>query len=102
MASPRTKTSDPLLKIVVLSLGASGALLASREGIERFSAFDIPLRSAVGAGDSVVGATVLALNRGWSLHDAGRYGMGAASTILMRSGTGLCRAEDVEHLYDDG
>ncbi|MGV6474145.1 1-phosphofructokinase family hexose kinase [Azotobacter vinelandii] len=90
------------VEIVVLSLGAGGALLASREGIERFSAFDVPLRSAVGAGDSVVGATVLALSRGWSLHDAVRYGMAAAAATLMRPGTGLCRAEDVERLYREG
>ncbi|MFD2836991.1 1-phosphofructokinase family hexose kinase [Azotobacter vinelandii] len=91
------------VEIVVLSLGAGGALLASREGIERF----FRLRRALaqcggGAGDSVVGATVLALSRGWSLHDAVRYGMAAAAATLMRPGTGLCRAEDVERLYREG
>ncbi|GAB3381445.1 1-phosphofructokinase family hexose kinase [Azotobacter armeniacus] len=87
------------VEIVVLSRGAAGALLASREGVERFHAFEVPLCSAVGAGDSVVGATVLALSHGWSLHDAVRYGMAAAAATLMRPGTGLCRAEDVERLF---
>ncbi|GAB3467943.1 1-phosphofructokinase family hexose kinase [Azotobacter salinestris] len=101
-AAVRRLVEQGAVEIVVLSLGAAGALLASREGVERFRAFDVPLRSAVGAGDSVVGATVLALSRGWSLRDAVRYGMAAAAATLMRPGTGLCRAEDVERLYREG
>lgn len=98
-AAVRALVERDAVEIVVLSLGAEGALLASREGVERFRAFDVPLRSAVGAGDSVVGATVLALSRGWSLHEAVRYGMAAAAASLMRPGTGLCLAEDVERLF---
>lgn len=101
-AAARRLVEQGAVEIVILSLGAAGALLASREGLERFRAFDVPLRSAVGAGDSVVGATVLALNRGWGLHDAVRYGMAAAAATLMRPGTGLCRMEDVERLYHEG
>ncbi|SFB47147.1 1-phosphofructokinase family hexose kinase [Azotobacter beijerinckii] len=101
-AAARGLVEQGAVEIVVLSLGAEGALLASREGLERFPAFEVPLRSAVGAGDSVVGATVLALSRGWSLHDAVRYGMAAAAATLMLPGTGLCRAEDVERLFRKG
>ncbi|SER47684.1 6-phosphofructokinase 2 [Azotobacter beijerinckii] len=98
-AAARGLVEQGAVEIVVLSLGAEGALLASREGVERFCAFDVPLCSAVGAGDSVVGATVLALSRGWPLHEAVRYGMAAAAATLMLPGTGLCRAEDVERLF---
>jgi len=90
------------VEIVVLSLGAEGALLGSRAGVERFPAFDVALCSAVGAGDSVVGAMVLALDRGWALHDAVRYGMAAAAASLMHCGTGLCRVEDVQRLFRTG
>lgn len=86
-------------EIVVLSLGGEGAVLASREGIERFAALNVPVCSAVGAGDSMVGAIVLALARGWPLREAVRYGIAAGSATIMRPGTELCRAEDVERLY---
>lgn len=86
-------------EVIVLSLGGEGAVLASKEGIERFAPLDVPVCSAVGAGDSMVGAMILALSRGWSLPAAVRYGIAAGSATLMRPGTELCRAEDVERLY---
>lgn len=89
-------------EVIVLSLGGEGAVLASREGIERFPPLDVPVCSAVGAGDSMVGAMVLALSRGWSLHEAVRYGIAAGSATIMRPGTELCRVEDVQRLYWKG
>ncbi|MCQ4347836.1 1-phosphofructokinase family hexose kinase [Pseudomonas stutzeri] len=86
-------------EVIVLSLGGEGAVLASREGIERFAPLDVPVCSTVGAGDSMVGAMVLALSRGWSLHEAVRYGIAAGSATIMRPGTELCRAEDVQRLF---
>lgn len=86
-------------EVIVLSLGGRGAVLASRDGIERFAPLEVPVSSAVGAGDSMVGAIVLALSRGWRLTEAVRYGIAAASATIMRPGTDLCRAEDVERLF---
>ena len=48
--------------IVVLSLGADGALLASAAGIERFAAIPIEAKSTVGVGDSMLAGIVLALS----------------------------------------
>ncbi|WPP46204.1 1-phosphofructokinase family hexose kinase [Pseudomonas sp. AN-1] len=89
-------------EVIVLSLGGEGAVLASKEGIERFAPLDVPVCSAVGAGDSMVGAMVLALSRGWSLTDAVRYGIAAGSATILRPGTELCRAEDVQRLHGKG
>ncbi len=86
-------------EVIVLSLGGEGAVLASTEGIERFAPRDVPGCSAGGAGDSMVGAMVLARSRGWSLPAAVRSGIAAGSAPLMRPGTELCRAEEVERLY---
>ena len=98
-AALRTLISQGAAEIVVLSLGGEGAVLASQAGIERFPALDVPVRSAVGAGDSMVGAIVLALSRGLGLHDAVRYGIAAGSATIMLPGTELCRVEDVERLF---
>lgn len=101
-AALRTLIAQGAAEIVVLSLGGEGAVLASKAGIERFPAMDVPVRSAVGAGDSMVGAIALALARGHSLHDAVRYGVAAGSATIMQPGTELCRVEDVERLFREG
>ena len=101
-AALRALVAQGAAEIIVLSLGGEGAVLASQAGIERFPALSVPVRSAVGAGDSMVGAIALALARGVGLHDAVRYGIAAGSATIMLPGTELCRAEDVERLYREG
>ncbi|MNC35051.1 putative phosphofructokinase PfkB [compost metagenome] len=98
-AALRSLIERGVAEIIVLSLGGEGAVLASKEGIERFPPLDVPVCSAVGAGDSMVGAIVLALSRGWKLREAVRYGIAAGSATIMRPGTELCRAEDVQRLF---
>ena len=82
-----------------MSLGSEGALLVTRKLAEHFQAPDVPAMSAVGAGDSMVGAIVFALERGWSLTDAVRYGVAAGTATIMTPGTELCHVNDVEMLY---
>jgi 6-phosphofructokinase 2 len=86
-------------EIVVLSLGAEGALLATAEGCERFAAMQVEARSTVGAGDSMLAGIVLGLSRGLPLSNAVRFGMAAGAAALLGSGTQLCRRSDVERLY---
>jgi 6-phosphofructokinase 2 len=85
-------------EIVVLSLGAQGALLATAAGYERFVAIPVEARSTVGAGDSTLAGIVLGLSRGLPLRDAVRFGMAAGAAALLGSGTQLCRRSDVERL----
>ncbi|MBV8507423.1 MAG: hypothetical protein JOZ11_16665 [Alphaproteobacteria bacterium] len=84
-------------EIVVLSLGARGALLVTVDGSERFAALPVEARSTVGAGDSMLAGIVLGLRRGLPLRDAVRFGM-AAGAALLGSGTQLYRRSDVERL----
>jgi 6-phosphofructokinase 2 len=57
------------------------------------------MKSGVGAGDSFVGALVLALARGWAIEDAARYGVAAAASAVTTDATELCRRNDVEMFY---
>ena len=82
-------------EIVVLSLGAQGALLATAAGCERFVAIPVEARSTVGAGDSMLAGIVLGLSRGLLVRDAVRFGMAAGAAALLGSGTQLCRRSDV-------
>jgi 6-phosphofructokinase 2 len=86
-------------EIVVLSLGAEGALLATAAGCERFAAIPVEARSTVGAGDSMLAGIVLGLARGMALRAAVRFGLAAGAAALLGSGTQLCRRTDAERLY---
>lgn len=86
-------------EIVVVSLGANGALLVTKDHVRSFPAIAVPVRSTIGAGDAMVAGLVLALARGWSLDDSMQFGMATASAALLRLGNELCRREDVERLY---
>jgi len=88
-----------LSEIVVVSLGAGGALCASAEQTIRLNAPTVPIQSKVGAGDSMVGGLVLGLACDLSLQAAAQLGVAAGSGAVMTSGSELCRAEDVETLY---
>ena len=60
-------------KVVVLARGAEGNVLADASGAWRATAPMQQVTSAVGAGDTFVGAFVLALDRGESLPEALRH-----------------------------
>jgi 6-phosphofructokinase 2 len=84
---------------ILLSLGADGALAATAEEHRFIRPPAVRVVSAVGAGDSLVGALVLALERGWPLMSAACFGVAAGTAALATPGTELCRREDVERLF---
>lgn len=86
-------------QVVVVSLGADGALLVTADGSEKLAPIQVPIRSAVGAGDSMVAAMTFGLLKGFDLPHAVRLGMAAGAATLMTPGTELCRRDDVERLY---
>lgn len=54
--------------------------------------------SAVGSGDSFLGAAVLTLEQGGSLEEALRMGVASGSATVLNPGTELCRRDDVDKL----
>lgn len=86
-------------EVVVLSLGAGGAMTITADGSEHVRTPTVPIKSKVGAGDSMVGGIVLALAREENLRDAVRFGAAAGAAAVMTPGTELCRREDAERLY---
>jgi 6-phosphofructokinase 2 len=87
------------VEVVALSLGHLGALLVTRDQALRSQALPIKPVSAVGAGDSFLGAMIFSLAKGKSLTDAFRLGMAAGSSALVNEGTDLCRPADAYRLY---
>ncbi len=87
------------VEIVALSLGHLGALLVTKDQALRAQPLPIKPVSAVGAGDSFIGALVFSLTRGDSLADAFRLGVAAGSAALINEGTELCRPKEAYRLY---
>jgi len=88
-------------EIVALTLGHRGALLVARDVVLRAEPLPIAPVSAVGAGDSFLGAMVFSLAAGSSLERAFRYGIAAASSALLNPGTELCLPQDAHRLSAD-
>lgn len=87
--------------VVALTLGNQGAVLVTAERSWRAAALPIEMVSAVGAGDSFLGAMVWSLAAGDALDKAFRYGVAAGSAALLTPGTELCRPDDVKRLYGE-
>jgi hypothetical protein len=87
-------------EVLIISLGAAGALMVSESVAEHILAPTVPIVSKVGAGDSMVAGTVLSLARGQTLTDAVLFGVAAGAAAVMTPGTELCRREDAERLYE--
>jgi 6-phosphofructokinase 2 len=86
--------------VVVVSLGAAGAFFASKDGIQRFRAPTVRIRSKVGAGDSMVAGIVYGMASDKSIRDAVMLGIAAGAAAVMTPGTELCRGEDVMRLFN--
>ena len=86
-------------KIVAVTLGADGAILATETGLLFMPALKTEVMSAVGAGDSFLGAMLFALSQGWQPEKAFAFGMAGGAAALLHKGTKLCRRSDVERLF---
>ena len=86
--------------IIVVSLGSAGAILATAYQSFRVSAPRVNRKSTVGAGDSMVAGIVLALSEGITLEQALQYGVACGTAATMNEGTQLCKAKDVDFLFE--
>ena len=86
-------------RIVAVTMGHEGAVLASRDATIFRTPPTVPVHSATGAGDSFVGAMTLALAEGRPVVQAFLLGMAAGSATVMHPGNDLCRRGDVERLH---
>lgn len=90
---------DGKAEVVIVSLGAAGALLVAEGVSERIRAPTVQIRSKIGAGDSMVAGIVLSLSKGRSLSEAARYGVAAGAAAVSTPGTELCPRDLTDSLY---
>jgi sugar/nucleoside kinase (ribokinase family) len=78
------------VRVVAITLGADGALVASADRVERVAAsiVDGPVVDAVGAGDTFDAGFIAGHIKGWDIAQSLRLGLGAASlSVRGRGGT---------------
>ncbi len=85
---------------IVVSLGAGGVFLAAEDLYQHIRTPIVPIKSKVGAGDSMVAGIVRGLHKEWPLKKAVQYGVAAGSAAVMTPGTELCRKKDTDALFD--
>jgi 6-phosphofructokinase 2 len=98
IAAARKYVTTGRVEAVAMSLGHLGALLITRDQTLRSQALPIKPVSAIGAGDSFLGAIVFSLAKGDNFADAFRLGVAAGSAALINEGTELCRPADAYRL----
>ncbi|MBM1174188.1 carbohydrate kinase family protein [Microvirga arabica] len=67
---------------VVLTLGKTGLVVADRSGVSQIGAVGAQIVDATGAGDALIGATLVALLKGHSLTEAAHLGTAAAALTV--------------------
>lgn len=87
-------------QVVVVSLGAEGALLVTPHDGYRFPPLPVQAVSSVGAGDAMVAGMTVGLTRAWPLVESVRFGIAAATAKLLMPGTAACTRADVERFFE--
>ena len=96
LAAARQVVEQGRAEVLVLSLGAEGALLVTAQTARRFTAPSVPVCSTVGAGDAMLAGVLVGLTEGRGLASAVGFGVAAGSASLLHPGTTLCTREDTE------
>jgi 6-phosphofructokinase 2 len=86
------------VSVVALTMGHLGAVLVTRDRVLRAEPIAVKPVSAVGAGDSFLGALIWRLAAGHDIEDVFRQAVAAGAAALLNPGTELCRPADVERL----
>ena len=95
----REAFADAAVGALLVSVGAGGAMLITgEEKPVRLRAPTVRVRSAVGAGDSLVGGIVVGLARGYDLRRAATLGVAAGTAAVLTDGSELCARADVDEL----
>jgi len=84
---------------MVISMGAAGAIVVTKDIIETITPPQVIKKSTVGAGDSMLAGIVHYLSSGKGMLASARYGVACGTAATMNPGTELCKKEDADRLY---
>ena len=90
------------IELVIVSMGADGAVFMDKSGAVRSFPFEIDVKSTVGAGDSMVGATVYSVLNGFSLEKTAKIATAAGTLTSSKEGTQFCSADEITNTLRKG
>ncbi|QAT50790.1 1-phosphofructokinase [Caproiciproducens sp. NJN-50] len=83
------------IEIVIVSMGADGAVVANREETFKVDSWNICVKSATGSGDSMVAALAYSILNRSSLYDIAKITTAAGSITASKEGTQICTRDEV-------
>jgi len=86
---------DMGISIIIISMGAEGALFLSDNEVYMATPFSVDCKSTVGAGDSMVAALAYGLNQGYTLEVIARLATAAGSITASKEGSNVCSLDEV-------
>ena len=91
---------DGYAELIAISMGPLGAWIVSKNEKHFATAPDVPKRSTVGAGDSMVAGMSYMLKQNRSLKEVISFGVACGSAATMNHGTQLFELKVAKELYD--
>ena len=87
-------------EVMIVSMGADGAMLVTKDMAEIIIAPTVIRKSTVGAGDSMLAGIIFYLSKGRGIVEAAQYGVACGTAATLNTGTELCKKEDADKLYE--
>jgi tagatose 6-phosphate kinase len=88
------------IEIVVVSLGAEGALVVTKDAVYHGKPPKITPVNTVGSGDSMVGAFAVGFARGYAIEEALRYAVSVSAANTLTMTTGNFNEDDRKAIYE--
>ena len=98
-AAAKLITEKGLCEVMVVSMGADGALMVTNKETIIIAPPHVDRKSTVGAGDSMIAGIVYCLSKGKTIAESVKYGVACGTAATMNTGTELCNKKDAEVLY---
>lgn len=92
------KILDYGIEYVVVSRGEKGSVFITNERIAIVEGIEVKVKSTVGAGDSLVAAVALAMDRGYSFEEMIRLAVAVSTASVMTEGTQAGNIDDINGL----
>lgn len=89
------------ITVVVVSMGAEGAMLVTAEQTHQISPPKVLVKSTVGAGDSMVAGIVYGISENFGYETALKYGIACGTATTMNEGTGLGTIQDINRIFSE-
>jgi len=92
--------NENLCEVLVVSMGPSGAMLATKKFKKRFPAPVVKKISTVGAGDSMLAGIACMFEQNASVEEAIQFGIACGTAATINKGTQLFKKEDVFRFFE--